>query len=63
MNKKEFAKHIYQLIQNSIEEEKSDDEIIDDVEILLEVLEPRDREKFSKWGHKNVQVPSSKCWI
>jgi inhibitor of KinA sporulation pathway (predicted exonuclease) len=62
MTKKEFAKQVFQLVQNSIEEEKSDAEIIDDVEIFLDTLEPRDREQFAKWGSLSVQVEPSKCW-
>jgi len=62
MTKKEFAKQVFQLVKNSIEEEKSDDEITDDLEIFLDTLEPRDREQFSKWGYPNVQVEPSKCW-
>jgi hypothetical protein len=62
MTKKEFAKQVFQLVQNSIEEEKSEVEIIDDVETFLDTLEPRDREQFAKWGHTAVQVEPSKCW-
>jgi len=63
MIKKEFAKQVFQLVQNSIEEEKSEVEIIDDVEIFLDTLEPRDREQFAKWGYPSVQVEPSKCWV
>ena len=63
MTKKEFAKQVFQLVANSIEEGKSDDEITDDVEIFLDTLEPRDREQFSKWGYPNVQTDASKCWV
>ena len=62
MTKKEFSKQVFQLVQNSIEEGKSDDEIIDDLEIFLDTLEPRNREQFSKWGYPNVQTDASKCW-
>jgi len=50
MTKKEFTKQVFQLVQNSIEEEKSDDEITDDLEIFFDILEPRDREQFSNGG-------------
>ena len=63
MTKREFAKQVFQLVQNSIEEGKTDSEIIDDVEIFLDTLEPRDREMFSRWGYPEVQVEPSKCWV
>lgn len=63
MTKKEFAKQVFQLVQKSIEEEKSEVEIIDDVEIFLDTLEPRDREQFAKWGYPSVQVKHFKCWV
>ena len=56
MTKKEFSKQVFELVSNAIEEQKSDDEIIDDVEIFLDTLEPRNREIFSKWGYLNVQT-------
>lgn len=62
MTKKDFAKQVFQLVQNSIEIDKSEVEIIDDVEIFLDALEPRDRGQFARWGNLNVQVDPSKCW-
>jgi hypothetical protein len=63
MTKKGFATQVFQLIQNAIEEDKSEVEIIDYLEIFLDALEPRDREIFAKWGHPIVQVHPSQCWI
>jgi hypothetical protein len=63
MTKKEFSKQVFELVANAIEEQQSDNEIIDDLEILLDTLEPRDRESFSKWGYPNAQTDSSKCWV
>jgi hypothetical protein len=63
MTKKEFAKQVFLLVQNLIDINKSDDEIIDDVEIFLDTLEPRDREQFSKWGYQNIQTDALKCWV
>lgn len=63
MTKKEFAKQVFQLVQNSIEEGKEEREITNDVKIFLDILEPRDRGKFCKWGNPPVQVEPSKCWV
>ena len=63
MTKKEFAKQIFQLIQNGIEEDKSELVITDNLELFLDALKPRNKEKFAKWGHPIVQIHPSKCWI
>ena len=63
MTKKEFANQLFQLVSNGIEDQKSNDEIIDDVEIFIDTLEPRNRATFSKWGYPNVQVDENKCWV
>lgn len=62
MTKKDFSKLIFNVVQNLIEEQKSDNEIIDDIEILIDTLEPRDRESFSKWGNPNQRTTENKCW-
>ena len=62
MTKKEFAKLVFELVQESIDKEKEIDEITEDIEIFLDTLEPRDREQFSRWGHPTVRVEPSKCW-
>ena len=63
MTKKEFSKQVFQLIQNGIDEQKSDDEITDEVEIMLDCLEPRERETFSNWGYEKDKSTPEKCWV
>lgn len=63
MTKKEFAKQVYELVQNAIDEQESEDQIIDDIEIFLDCLEPRDRGQFAAWGYPKDQVEPNKCWV
>lgn len=63
MTKKEFATQVYQSVKNAIDEDKSDEEIIDDLEIFLDCLEPRDREQFSNWGYDKDKSTVEKCWV
>jgi hypothetical protein len=62
MTQREFSSQLFQVIKNSIEENKSEIEIIDDVELFIDILEPKDIEQFCKWGFPTVQVEPSKCW-
>lgn len=62
MTKKEFAKQIFELVQNGIDVLKSDDELIDDIEIFIDCLEPRDREQFAKWGYEKDKATLQNCW-
>ena len=63
MTKKEFAKQVFQMVFDAIEDDKEHEEIQDDLEIFLDALEPRDREQFAKWGHPKDQADPKKCWV
>ena len=58
MTKEKLAKEIIEAIENS------DNEIdaLESVIILLDVLEPKDRKIFSKWGYENDQTTEEECW-
>lgn len=59
MTRKEFTKQLFYL---ATEGDKGEEEILEILEIFLDVLEPKDREMFSKWGPAELQVDSDKCW-
>lgn len=63
MKKKEFAKHLIQTIDNARElDGLSDDQVVEVVECLLGLLEPKDKERFAKWGTPEKQVDIKDCW-
>jgi len=63
MTKKEYAKNIVQLIDNSRRIDCMDfDEIVNEVEGFLSVVQPVDRARFSKWGHPEHWSTAVNCW-
>lgn len=58
MTKKEFAKQILETVQNNGYVKES----IPSIMALLDTLEPKDREKFAKWGFPEQQSTPEKCW-
>lgn len=63
MTKKELAKQLLQLVKDGIEEEYSDVEITDDIEVFIGCLEPRDRNAFANWGYPEQRSTPNECWI
>lgn len=41
---------------------KSDKEIVNELVIFMSVLEPKNRETFSKWGFPKDQSNITDCW-
>jgi hypothetical protein len=63
MTQKEFASQMLQVVDNSREiYGKSDEEIIKELEMFMSVLEPKNRETFSKWGFPEDQSTVTDCW-
>ncbi len=62
MTKKEYITQLFQLIQNGFNNRISDNDFKDDLESFIDVLEPKDRDRFSKWGYPDVQVSPNECW-
>ena len=63
MTQKEFASQMLQIIDNSREiDGKSDEEIVKELTLFMSVLEPKNRETFSKWGFEKDQTTVENCW-
>ena len=69
MTKRDLAKLIIEHIENvrfMKESEFSEDNIkkeqIEGIESLLDTLEPKNRDRFSKWGNHNQQSTAGNCW-
>jgi hypothetical protein len=63
MTQKEFASQMLQVVDNSREiDGKSNDEIVNELVMFLSVLEPKNRETFSKWGFPKDQSTVTDCW-
>lgn len=58
MNKKELAIQIRQTVENAYSSTEAENDIID----FLDLLEPKDRERFAKWGNKKQQSTIEDCW-
>ena len=61
MTKLELAKQLIETITNNYDMQQ-DHENETAVMALLDVLEPKDREQFSKWGFPNQQSSVEDCW-
>jgi len=62
MTQQEFSSQILELVDNGRYCGKPDEEVIGDIMLFLNVLEPRDRKDFSKWGYPPHQVDVDRCW-
>lgn len=63
MTQKEFASQMLQIVDNCREiDNKSNEEIVKELSIFLSVLEPKDRKKFSAWGHEKHRSTPKDCW-
>lgn len=58
MTKTEFISQIIQTVENA----ESNEEAREGVNSLVNLLEPKDRERFAKWGFKKDQSTPEKCW-
>ncbi|MBC7847240.1 MAG: hypothetical protein H7Y10_12185 [Flavobacterium sp.] len=61
MTKLEFAKQLIETVTNNYDMQQ-DHENEPAVMALLEVLEPKDKEVFAKWGFPNQQSTVDDCW-
>ena len=62
MTKHELAKTIYEIVDNQHWMRKSKKTIIESIEILLNDLEPIDKEKFAKYGYPHQISTPENCW-
>ena len=61
MTKKELAKQIIETITNN-HDMQQDHENEPAIMAFLELLEPKDKEVFAKWGFPNQQSSVDDCW-
>lgn len=50
------------LIYDAVHHSKDEESAMDEISSYLEVLEPRDKEAFAKWGKGDEQTTPDKCW-
>lgn len=63
MNIKGFAENLMNTVDNSRDYDyATDDQVVEELVKLLELLEPKDRERFCKWGVPKYQVSPEDCW-
>jgi hypothetical protein len=63
MTKTGLAKQILRTVDNVRELDNSDeDQVIEQIEIMLGCLIPKNFERFAQWGMPEDQVDISKCW-
>lgn len=61
MTKENLAKNIIETVNNC--NEAGEPAItLEGVIVLLDTLEPRDRERFAKWGQPHEQSTEDECW-
>lgn len=61
MTKKDLAKQIVETV-NNCNGAGEPTLAVEYVIVLLDALEPRDRESFSKWGDPHEQSTEDECW-
>jgi len=63
MTKTHLAKTIVEMVDNFRDAGDTQSEIIEAVESLLDTLEPKDLEQFSKWGQNpDEKSTPAECW-
>ncbi len=62
MTKGSLARNIVSIVQNGTFTGDSDKEVTANMEALLDTLEPKDRETFSRWGFPDGISTSEDCW-
>ncbi|SDS12973.1 hypothetical protein SAMN04487764_1521 [Gillisia sp. Hel1_33_143] len=58
MTKRNLAEQILETVYNSENKQEGIDGIIS----LLDVLEPKNKERFSEWGYPEDKSTPEKCW-
>lgn len=61
MTKENLAKQIIDTV-NNCNETGEPTIALEGVIALLDTLEPRDRERFAKWGYPQEQSTEDECW-
>ena len=62
MYKRRLAEKIIEIIDNFRFVGDSEQEVLEAVESMLNPLEPKDRERFSKWGMSEDRKEPDDCW-
>jgi hypothetical protein len=62
MTRTDLAKEILATVENLRARSLDNTVIIEDIRSLLSQLEPKDRERFAKWGYPNQQSTPDECW-
>lgn len=62
MTKKIFAEMLLGIINTSEMIGKTNAEIIEEIEIFLGCLEPKNRDRFAQWGRPEERTTYLKCW-
>jgi len=62
MTKYQLAKLIYDIVDNGSYVGYKQNDIIKAVKSILDLLQPKDIEKFAKWGKFDQRTSPSKCW-
>ena len=61
MTKEKLAKIIIETV-NNYNEIGEPTIALENILVLLDILEPRDRESFAKWGYPHEQSTEDECW-
>ncbi len=61
MTKENLAKQIIETV-NNCNDAGEPTIALENVITLLDILEPRDRESFAKWGFPHEQCTEDECW-
>lgn len=61
MTKENLAKQIVETV-NNYNDSGEPTLAMEGVIALLDTLEPRDRERFAKWGQQDEQSTEDECW-
>ncbi len=62
MYKKRLAEKIIEIVDNFRSIGDSEQEVLEAVESMLNPLEPKDRERFSRWGKSEDRKEPQNCW-
>ena len=62
MTKENFAKQLYDTVDNGKWMGDSKEAILENIENLLTTVQPTDRDKFAFWGQANEVSTPKDCW-
>jgi hypothetical protein len=62
MTRKALAQLIYDTVDNGKFTGEKEKDLVNYISDILEVLEPKDIEKFANWGNAEQHSTPEKCW-